>query len=103
MVVLNHLADQKMSTRQSGPVAQWIGETISIQIVDERSPITVSLRDSTTGKDIMSVAYTLAQLRSIPSTVNTLISNNGSGPIVMARFEVAENDMQRLEFEIRER
>jgi hypothetical protein len=59
MVVLSHLNDQKQSTKQAGPIAQWIDEAITIQIFDDKSPITISLRDTNTGKDLMFVSYTM--------------------------------------------
>lgn len=73
MVVVSHLADQKMSTRQSGPIAQWVWESLTIQIVDERSPITIGLRDASSGKDLMNVAYTLADLKSSVGAGDTRI------------------------------
>jgi hypothetical protein len=73
MVVVSHLADQKMSSPQSGPIAQWVGESLTIQIVDERSPITIGLRDASSGKDLMNVAYTLADLKSSAGAGDTRI------------------------------
>ena len=93
MVVVSHLGDQKTSSRQAGPIAQWIGESLAIQIMDERSPITIGLRDANSGKDLMNVSYTLNQLKMNASTVETRIQQANGGPFVMARFEVADNDI----------
>jgi hypothetical protein len=74
IVAVFHSSEQRMSTKQSGPVARWNGESLTIQIIDDRSPINIMLKDASNNRDLMSVAYTLQQLRSSVSMVDMRIS-----------------------------
>jgi hypothetical protein len=81
-----------------GPDAQWGGETVQVSIVDDRSPVTIQLKDANTSKDILSAAYSLQEIRIKSNGQDVQIRQNLGGPFVMARFEIAENNLERVNF-----
>ncbi len=75
---------------------------MQVSIVDERSPVTIQLKDANTSKDILSVAYSLQEIRVDSNGGAIQIRRNLGGPFLMARFEIVENNLQRINFQIRE-
>lgn len=61
--------------------------------MDERSPVTIQLKDANTNKDILAVSYSVQEIRIKSNGQDVQIRQNLGGPFVMARFEIAENNL----------
>lgn len=80
------MMETKASSKRSGPYAQWNRETLQINVVDERSPITIQLLDANTGQSLLNSVYSLAEIRQKANGNDTQIKQTESGPTILAKF-----------------
>lgn len=96
IVTVSNALENKASSKQTGPIAKWNGETVRINILNESSPVTIQLKDANTDKDILTVVYSLFDLRMKSNGQNLQITQNLGGPFIIAKFEIAENNLQNI-------
>jgi hypothetical protein len=69
--------------------------------LDDRGPVTIQLKDANTNKDILTVIYSVQELRMKSNGQDIQIRQSLGGPFIMAKFEIAENNLMSLNAEIR--
>lgn len=76
-----------------------MSEVISVDIVDDRGPVFINLKDAVTQQDILKSQHSISSIRNFIKGQDQRIKDTErpGGPEVLVEFDLIENDITRIQ------